>query len=178
MVLLQRPSHYLLSYDVHEALDRASSVHILLSHLYDESLVYMAMNTGMKLCDIMYAPCDVADWLTSKCNSTTNVVMSDEDRLTLKSESERTGEAEFYSTLVADTEAKLTTREVREMTTTYRRLREKAVTHCEREGVVKSVVKMLRNHPQVTRGSGKKGKLFFFQNERMRALNPLTICLG
>ena len=43
-----------------------------------------------------------------------------EDYLTLKSESERIGEAEFYSVLVADAEAKLTTQEVRETTTIYR----------------------------------------------------------
>ena len=138
----------------------------------------MAMNTGMKLCDIMYAPCDVADWGATKCNGDMNVTMSDKDRSMLEDASRIAGEAKFYSALVADAEAKLTTQEVRETTTIYRRLREKAVTHCKREGVVESVVKMLYNHPYVIRDTKTSEKLFHFQTERKNPLDPFTICLG
>lgn len=174
--MLQTACHQLLSSDVNEAIMKASSINILLHHLYDESLVYMAMKTGMKLCDIMYSPCDTADWGTAKCSSDPSIKMTGKDYIRLKRWSKETGEDKFYSTLVPKVEMKLKTPDIVKQTELYRQMRERAIRHCSQAGVVESVKKMLTNHPYIRKE--KASEHFHFQTEGVHILDPLSICLG
>lgn len=137
----------------------------------------MALQTGMKLCDIMYVPCDQASWGATKCNTKTNVTMSDQDRRDMMEVARETGEQEFYSTLVSEAEARLQSSEVVDLTAKYRLLRSRSLQKCLQPGVVSSIEQLLKNHPYVKRDKGKEF-LWHYQVEMSNPLDPLTICLG
>lgn len=152
-------------------------MNILLHHLYDESLVYMALKTGLKLCDIMYPPCDSAAWGATKCNQKTVVNVTDDDHVALVKEATTTGEKLFYDKFLNETEKKLKTDEITKLTTTYRALQKKALKHCQSPGVLDTVTKYMKSHPYVVQD--RKGEqLFHFQTEKSNPLDPLTICMG
>lgn len=177
LVFFQTPSHYLLAKDVTNALRRTSDIHILLHHMYDQSLVYMALQTGMKLCDIMYVPCDQASWGATKCNTHTNISMTTEERESLLQEARSSGEMDFYTALLAQTEARLKSPRVSEQTAKYRALRSVALQKCLQPGVIESIEQLLSHHPYVKRDKGKE-HLWHYQVEMSNPLDPLTLCLG
>lgn len=145
--------------------------------MYDESLVYMAVKTGMKLCDIMYVPCDQASWGATKCNTVTNVTMTDNDKLSLKAEADRSGEMAFYEALVADAERKLKSPEITTLTNKYRSIRSNALKRCQKPGVIDAIKNMLSNHPYIKQDRNNE-KLYHFQAELTNPLDPFTLCLG
>ena len=178
MLLFQTPSHYLLSKDAHQAVKKAQSVNILLHHRYDESLVYMALKSGLKFCDIMYPPCDTAsDWGATKCNQQTSVQMTNSDRSALLAEATKTGEQIFYSSVIAEAEKNLNNTEIVKLTRQYQHQRTQALAYCRKPGVLKSVEAYLTVHPYVLRDKTNT-KLFHFQTETVHVLDPLTLCLG
>lgn len=137
----------------------------------------MALQTGMRLCDIMYVPCDKASWGATKCNTHTNITMTSEDRESLLRESRATGEIDFYSALVTQAEARLNTPRVLEQTAKYVELRNKALQKCLQPGVLASIEQLLSHHPYVKRDKGKE-HLWHYQVELSNPLDPLTVCLG
>ena len=135
------------------------------------------MKTGLKLCDIMYPPCGMAEWGATKCNQNTVVNMSDADRQALINEATHTGEKRFYERLLNESESKLNTPEVKKLTDQYRSQRTKALKHCQSPGVLNTVTNYIKTHPYVKQDS-RGEKLLHFQTEKSNPLDPLTVCLG
>lgn len=135
------------------------------------------MKTGMKLCDIMYVPCEQATWGATKCNTETHIDMTSNDRQDLINEAKGSGEYDFYYALVSHAEARLKAEEVTRMTERYRRIRSNTLKKCLQPGVTQSIESMLAHHPYVKRDKAKE-KLWHYQVEQNNPLDPLTICLG
>ena len=135
------------------------------------------MKTGLKLCDIMYPPCGIAEWGATKCNQKTVVNMSDADRQALINEAMHTGEKVFYERLLNESESKLNTPEVKKLTEQYRIQRTKALKHCQSPEVLNTLTNYIKTHPYVKQDS-KGEKLLHFQTEKSNPLDPLTVCLG
>lgn len=174
LTVIQIPTHHLINKDVNKAIQKAKqSINILLNHMYDESLVFMAMKIGLKLCDVMYPPCDSSWWGATKCNNVKKK-MTETDRELLLREVTRSREKEFYEKLVVEAEKKLSSKQVKDLTLEYRQIKDKAVVYCKKPGVLDAVKAYMKAHPYVR----SAGKNFHFQSEYVHPLDPMTVCLG
>lgn len=151
-------------------------VKILLYHLYDQSMVYMALTSGLSLCDVMYVPCEAenAHWESTKCNPKTVVNMTVSDREDLIRESKKTGEEAFYNSHLNASENVLKADYISSLTKRYRELRSISLAHCSAPGAVENVTKAFERNIQVRKGADK---LFHYQGEKINPLDPLMVCL-
>lgn len=147
--------------------------------MYDESLVYMAQTVGMTLCDIMYTPCGNSSWAATKCTDHTAAEMSEDQVKALTSIATTSGEMEFYNSIAPDIEAKLSTPEIKSITTRYQTLRQLVLGKCNNQATLAEVQKLLLSSKgRVTYRKDRKGYTFHILTDGTHVLDPLTVCLG
>ena len=152
----------------------AGTINILLYHLYDESLVYMAMKAGLNLCDIMYVPCSSATWEATKCNTKTAMNMTDYERSYIQKHLSITGEQIFYDALLNSTEKILRSPDIKYLTKIYREKKTLALRHCSNDDVIETIEQQMR----MTKGviQDKTG-IYHVYPEKTNPLDPKTVCL-